>query len=389
MIRRHAGGVRLATKDEGNQGAKRANVKRPPKPRRLPLRVFAAVSGVLGVACLALGTSAALTPSRTPVTRSFYADLTAAYRYQATVAPDALYPQGGLAPANAPIFPNITTALAVQMEPVIFSTAPMQVSLHTNPVLRLFAKSMWQQDFPLGPGQAIKGVSPGLHPAVATWQVNVAGITADMNAIQKALQAAPSSYTVVLDPRLGGTVRMAGQTERITWDPKLTFSLQGNYWAASGRLAKTHVVHVQTVHDVPAYFTPFGLRLEPGSARNLFGGIGLLLVAVAILLAVLGREKREPLPAWQRIEQRHRSRIVKMSLNVQTLRRDLLQVESFDALLRIADDKELPVLRAESQDTVDFVVIDGDLAYVVRFPRHPADPAPAAESVAAGASEGM
>lgn len=335
----------------------------------------------LGVMALFLYGWAMATPTVRLVPHGTFAGLTAAYHYQATVVSDALYPQGGIAPTNGTIFPSITTGLAVTFQPTGYATAPTVVSLQTSPILRVIARGLWQQDFGLGAPQRVTGRLSALHVLPTTWQVNVSQVMAQISNIQKAIQAVPNTYLVVIDPRMHGVIREGNTVKPLSWDPRLVFKLQSGTWQVQGHLAQVHPLHFNRATKLPVFLYFLGAHLRPSAARTQFGISALALLVGGILLRLLGRTKREPLSEWQRMEQKYRGRIVRTSLEVGALQRELLRVESFQALARLGEERELPILRAESRGAVEYLVVDGDLAYVMRYSQTAEDePVPQAVS---------
>lgn len=352
------------------------------------MRPLARMALVLGAAALALAIWAFATPTSRQVTHDTFAQVGATYTYTAAIVPDALYPSGGTAPADSPVFPNITKELTVSMLPTLTATGPMKVSLHMDPVLRVIAQGLWQQDSPLGNPQSFSGNLSGMHLAPSDWSVDVAGISGDISSIEKAILAVPTTYLIVLDPRLSGVVTHGGEREALNWDPRLTFAVQSGTWLVRGPLAFSHRLHFQQVQSAPVAFQPLGIKMSPLVGRLVFGLLAVLLLALWALLWWPQRAQRPRETPWQRLDRKHRGRIVRTSVNVQSLHRELVYVESFDVLLRMVEEKELPILRSESPGTVEYVVVDGTLAYAVRYPRTTPDVIQATVAVP-GHTQGM
>ncbi|NLC63895.1 MAG: DUF5305 domain-containing protein, partial [Thermoanaerobacterales bacterium] len=103
----------------------------------------------------------------------------------------------------------------------------------------------------------------------------------------------------------------------------------------------------------------FGWDFSIIASRYVFAIISLLLLVY--LLSLLVREKRlikQALTEAERIDKKYRSKIIPVKRLLDT---QLLNLESFKALLKIADEKEQPIFRyRESDDTVIYYVVDGD-----------------------------
>jgi len=338
---------------------------------RRAARASATACLVLGGVALVGALWAFATPSQRQVQSSSFIDVTAAYSYQATVRPDALFPHGGATPLDSTVFPAITKGLTVRLQPSAAASAPMTIALHMAPTVYVDAQGLWSEETALGGPQTLQGRLPGLKLPSAAWPVDVPGISQHITAVGKAIQADASDYTVVVDPHLTGTVGSGNATEALNWDPTLTFQVGNGTWQVKGPLTRTHEVRFASSTSVPVRMLG---GLAPQVVRDVSGLAAVALLLVGALLLRRGRPERRELSEWERIDRRYRSRIIPLTLHLPGLRREILRLPSFPDLLRLADERELPILRAESAGAVEYLIVEGDIAYGVRCPKTQAEP---------------
>jgi signal peptidase I len=321
--------------------------------------------------------STALVPSATPYEQS------GALAYSAEAAPGPAYPSGR-AETGEPLFTHVVSLVSVRFEYRFRSAAPHSLAGTASLSAAIASTNGWQTTLPLGRAAHFTG-----NRALVTGNLDLASVLALLRHLE-ATTAVGGSFTLTLVPTVRTTGRLDGLPLHVTFAPRIPFSL--------------NPLEVQPVSSAgsplaagPSPTSPFrpslagsvtGRRYQPlvislaivrvpvAAARRI--ALGGIAVVVCVLLAVCLQLRSRPRDESADIIRRYRRMIIPVARVRQRPGDSVIDVESMEALARIAEHYDRSILH-EAGDLGDaFWVSDesGQFRYSPRAARAPAGGVP-------------
>jgi signal peptidase I len=356
-----------------------------PKPAGVdwwPVAVPSAVAGVLVVATVVAWAMPATRASVRPVPYTQHLTIT----YAATAPPGATYPSGSVS-TGAPVFLRLVRTLDVtahyeldmQGHPVAPARAAVTGTLSASAVLR--GPDGWSRQF-----AALAPVSFSGPRASVVFPVDLSRIAALKQAFVAETGVPLAGAQVAILPMVHLHGRLAGSPVNATFAPPITFVVNGEALdlaattptpssASTGTTPPTPALSpnqsgaVDVAARVPVRLTLLGRSMDLATAR----WVGLGAVVVALVAAAVGwvwRSRRRRMDDAGRIRAAHAHDLVPVSSSPAVGARLVVEVATFDALVRLARRYDCVLLVLEHAGGHAYFVECGATIY-----RHGPDPA--------------
>jgi signal peptidase I len=358
----------------------------PPSPSLTPRSAPAPVGGFVAggfVALLPFAALAAISFGQSPTAALPFSvpyHQTGAFSYTADAHPGPVYPRNRVV-TGAPVFTRVVDSVNVRFAYALRASRERNVAGTIGLDATLSSTSGWQQTLTLEPPKPFHGDS-----ALADATLNLRSITRLVSAIEKATSVS-GQYTLTLDPKVSASGAVGGVLLHTTYSPALPFTL-------SQFELERYAPVPSAIQGAPASASPLdpsstgsvtGHRTEPrfvslGIARLSFavarrvaiGGAALVLLALAALIAVVRRGRRDESAA---IRARYDHWIVPVAHVKRRRRLATIDVADMDALARIAERYERVILHERGVDGEAFWVADesAQYRYAIAHPSGPHD----------------
>lgn len=288
------------------------------------------------------------------------------YEYKVDVMPSSLYPSGGVITPEGKVFTKITKGIRVNPSSLIIADKPVSVKGSYSIILKLAAEDYWEKDFAI-----LKSNTPfelnGTDNAFleAEVYIPVDDLLSFIEKLEEELGVAPSQYLLKVQPIVEGIITASDDAIPIDPIPEMTFSLNRRELVLMGEKEFEKEIPVKKMGVSAADFNALGVAVPLAAARITFSLISLFILIYLSIPIMNGiKHRRDGMPESAVIDRRYRKRLIHLKDKVDLTVEHILSVDDFDSLIRIADEKELPVLRYEDADSNKiYYVIDGQCVY--------------------------
>ncbi len=284
---------------------------------------------------------------------------TGANGFAAALRPSYLYNNSTeIYGGNVTLFAPITNWINVTLSDFLSVNRTAELTLKESFSVALSTPAWSKVVFTGSNATAANGTSVGLHEDYA---INVSATVQLVQAIDRQIGYSGTGFTLSLDPRLTGTIAVAGQSLPIELDPALNFTFSGSEISPSG-LAYT------TTSSVLAPVPPGPVAARPGAFAYLavfasLGGLGVSMYVVS-----RPSDEAEVVPPLPELIAPYEEVIAETEAG--PAETETLSVARFSDLVKIADTLGKPILRPRGRagDGETFLVVDRGVSYAYRYP---------------------
>ena len=363
---------------------------RPP-PRHVRVRVPAALSDLIDVtaaatvpaaaALLAVALAVTAVAFTRPVVTSSATAISytqaGTFSYSGRARPGVAYPDG-LLHSGEPVFLKLVRGLDVRFVYRFSSRARTRIAGTVALNARLSSDSGWSRTYALTSPQAFSGKT-----ATVTGVFDVGRLPALLASLEQTTSVS-DSYTLTVTPDVRIRGLLDGSPLHATYSTGLPLTVQDADLLPQRGLGSANPFHGSNTASIsrtklaPATVSVHGFEasvdtLRGGGLMGTAGSLALLLVASGTMLT-RGRRRDET----SRIKARYGPLIVDVARNES----GVVELEDMDALARLAEQYERPILHGVGEDGRDeFGFTDDGTRYVYRTPPPPAEPEPEAPVV--------
>ncbi len=305
------------------------------------------------------------------------------YDYQVFTAPSTLYAGGSTLPAGLEsYFKNVTNRIEFQIAGEI-EVNPGGIKPEGELLVSLFVRSpgQWEKDLGLKPKTTVLEQGEGLIRFSSNFTLPLEEAVLLAEAIIEEIEVRPrEGYSLVIKsvlssntPPVGEDLQESGDLTDLTGEYE--FGLSNVLIEPSGELLYETIAESRDTVSTVNYMSVFGFPLNVSTGRILFPSamvVFLLLGGVSYLSLARktnGAAGSSFAGRLSQIRKRYRGKIV-MASGIRALPENTLKVEmeSFKDLLKMADEKETPVLQVTEREnaeekSVHFYVVDGETLY--------------------------
>ncbi len=287
------------------------------------------------------------------------------FDYEVDLLPSLLHPGGGTVTPEGPIFTKITRAINLSINTQVLSDKPVTVEGTRRIICRLIAENLWEHDYFLRDTQEfnLSGTDNSLSGGLIS--IPIEQILGFFDRVQEEISAYPDGYTIKIILQLTGVIRDGDQEIPIDSSPELTFRLSNQTLELVGErefVSETPIYENRIIHST---FNIMGKAIAIKNIRIIPISI-LLLLTIYLALGYGYRfyEQRSIQSELERILKRYSKRLTYLKSNPDAAERMVLDLKSFDDIIRISEDRDLPILSFhEKEDSAIFYVIDNSIIY--------------------------
>ncbi|MDF2538651.1 MAG: hypothetical protein K0S76_1672 [Herbinix sp.] len=291
------------------------------------------------------------------------------FSYSVKVKPSLLYLDGGTISPDDVVFNNLTDHLILDFDLSVNSRKPVKVQGNVSLVYKLVAESMWEREFTLRSDKSIDsvGVSNSIMQEQVT--VNINDILQYLKQIEEETSVRPSGYTLTFKPIFNGVVydEKGNKLDDLTSNLEILFDLNSQYLKYSSENASDELVTTKSIEErrtIPQEISFLNWNISVMKSRVIFGLLSLLsLIPIVIMIIRKMRTQKNQEAEDVLIDKRHRSKIIEVSDKISLDLMPHLGLKNFNVLLQIAEEKDEPILKYSSLDTVSYYVMGTSSIY--------------------------
>jgi len=300
------------------------------------------------------------------------------YDYKATVKSNLLYPKGGTIEVGDTIVKKITTAIPFNLKSTILSENEVLAKGTHEVQLLVKAGDYWERMFPLEQKQDFEVKGTIISMLDNAYEIDMEKLNAFIIQVEEETGVRPSQYEIEVVPNIKGTMLHAGKEMDIQIQDKLMFQYLHDEIKLASDKTFTSATPLTTNQVITNTFTLFGMPFSLSLIRIISSLVSILvLLTIIFTYKYLMVDRGKPVPSQaDKINKKYRSRIIKVSQKVNMAQKSKLSLDSFTSVLKIADEKELPIFLHEDQqnDSAVYFIVDGD--YFFSYETTIIDPVP-------------
>lgn len=288
------------------------------------------------------------------------------YSYKIDVIPSSLYPYGGTITPEHRIFTKITENLIVSISSMIRAEKPVLVEGSYKIIIKLVAEDLWEKEYNIIISNQkinIEGTEISLiNDAV---RIPIHDILEYTQIMEQELGYSSDRYLISINPIIEGTIKAGNKSNPIASPPELTFSLTSRDISLIGEKSFVNDNPVQETEVLVSDYNFMGFSI-PLSIARLVSFILTLgpLTYISLYTVNALRNQKENIYESVAIDLKYKNRLINLKRSFDYSDKYILIVDDFKSLVRIADEKELPILRFEaSAVSVNYFVINGQCIY--------------------------
>ena len=288
------------------------------------------------------------------------------YSYKIDVIPSSLYPYGGTITPEHRIFTKITENLIVSISSMIRAEKPVLVEGSYKIIIKLVAEDLWEKEYNIIISNQkinIEGTEISLiNDAV---RIPIHDILEYTQIMEQELGYSSDRYLISINPIIEGTIKAGNKSNPITSPPELTFSLTSRDISLIGEKSFVNDNPVQETEVLVSDYNFMGFSI-PLSIARLVSFILTLgpLTYISLYTVNALRNQKENIYESVAIDLKYKNRLINLKRSFDYSDKYILIVDDFKSLVRIADEKELSILRFEaSAVSVNYFVINGQCIY--------------------------
>ncbi|HEY2422228.1 MAG TPA: DUF5305 family protein [Neobacillus sp.] len=284
------------------------------------------------------------------------------YDYKATMAPNILYPNGGTVDAGNTIFKKMTTAIPVNLKSTIH--AENQVTANGTHEVQLVIKAgdVWERKFPLEQPQTFEQQGTEISVIDNTYSIDLEKVQTFITQVEQETGITPAQYTLEVVPNIQGTLQNKGEERNFQVEDKLVFQYSYDGITLASQKTFTTMAPFTKTEVITNAFKLFGLSLPLAPVRVTSSLLSSLLLLTLIFAFKNGRSVGSQV---EKVNKKYQSRIIPVSAKINLTQKSIFILDSFKSVIKIADEKESPILYYKDQQSGSevYLIVDGDYLY--------------------------
>ncbi|MGB2993667.1 MAG: DUF5305 family protein [Paenisporosarcina sp.] len=294
-------------------------------------------------------------------------EIDTSFDYKATIKPNLLYPEGGTIDVGDTIIKNITTSIPVDLKSTIHSENEV-IAKGTHEIqLVVKATDLWERSFSLAEKQTFEHKGTEISIVDSTVSVNLEEVKSFIKQVEEETGISPEQYSIEIVPNILGTITFEGKEREFQLDDKLAFQYYYDEVVLASEKTFSSVTPFTSTEVITNSFRIFGLTLPLIPVRTvstIFSSI--LFIAFIYVYKNFVNNRIKPIRSQiDKINKKYGNRIISVSQKVNMDEKSIITLSSFISVLKVADEKELPIFchKIHEDGTALYFIVDGDYVY--------------------------
>ncbi|MGN7385454.1 DUF5305 family protein [Sporosarcina sp. SAFN-015] len=321
------------------------------------------LSSVLAVSIAILIYSFLQPTTSTTTTHSNPTGITTIYDYKATIKPNVLNTSGGTVPVGDTILKKITTAIPIDMKTIITSTEDIVVEGEHEVQLTVVAQDLWEKTFPLEKKQSFQQKGTAISIMDGTYSIDLDKINAFITQAEEETGITPSKYSLLVTPMIKGTIHFDGIKRELQVNENLVFHYLFDSIVLASEKEFTSPIQFGSIETITNTLNFLGVVVPVSVLRisSLLSSLVLSLLWIYVNNIMKPRKRKSQIES---INKKYGNRIIAVSRNEGMDGKSILLLSDIKSLLKIADEKELPIfVQQEGVERASYFIVDGNQLY--------------------------
>ncbi len=263
------------------------------------------------------------------------------------------------------MYANITKAIHINIISKVTSDRPVLVKGTKKIIVRLIADGLWERHFVQEAENNINLQGSENKVIENDYIVDIKNIAAYIEKVEKEINVMPRRYVLNIKPQIEGSIIYDDTIIPVDTAPELSFEFSSQIMQV-GEKEFVRETPIQTTVTLIQNFKFFNMEIPIITARYIFSISSLIFLSIiifAVFINIKGNKKDSSEVSL--IDKKYASKMMLIDNDIVMLNKINVNVKSIKALVQLADDKELPILRYKysAQDNVFYYVVDGDCIY--------------------------
>jgi len=294
-------------------------------------------------------------------------EINTSFDYKATIKPNVLYPDGGTVEVGDTIIKKITTSIPVDLKSTINSENEVIAKGSHDIQLLVKAADLWERSFPLAEKQTFEHKGTEISILDSTFNVNLEEVKTFIEQVEEETGISPEQYSIEIVPNILGTINYAGKEREFNSEQKLVFQYSYDEITLASEKTFSSVTPFKSTEVITNSLTILGITLPLIPVRivsTIFSS--LLLIAFIYVYTNLLSNRVKPMRSQvDKINKKYGNRIITVSQKLNIDLKSIITLSSFTSILKVADEKELPIFchKIHEDGTALYFIVDGEYVY--------------------------
>lgn len=295
--------------------------------------------------------------------------------YSAEVVACTLYPKGGIIKPEGILMGSIAKYLVFDVEALVQSDRPVDISGTSRVNAILVADRLWEREFPLSRQTNVNATGEHNVLISGTFRLDVNKIFKFIDQVEKETQIPPNKYVLRIRPEIEGLIISDEFRTELAPVPDVIFEISGKkliqvsesgdeIFSQDDMEAFSVKTPVTQSNSIMQNIILAGIAIPVLSVRYILCGLTFALACFWLFIFMRAHVKRAQPSEEEKIEKKYGHSIYPLNLQMQSLGKQTLELGSFARLLKLSEDRELPIFKANGDEkTPYYLLIDADYVY--------------------------
>ncbi|WP_417898738.1 DUF5305 family protein [Bacillus haimaensis] len=292
------------------------------------------------------------------------------YSYKAVVKESQLFPDGGTITPGTVIFENVTTEIPLEINSILTSEDPVTFTGTYHPTLTIVADNYWSKEIPLTEEKSFELEGNSLHLFdKEIYSIDVNQVRSLITSIEEETGVRAENYSIKFSPNIQGSVLYNGMERKLDNNiHELQFNYSYYKFELSGNTEHSSEVVFEGDMISSHSLTILGLPISNSMIKGILV-ISVILFGVLLFTNLLNIRayQQSCLSEVEKIQKKHGRRLIPVAKKTDLMNKSSLLLDSFDSLLLVADEKELPIFHYYDRNKSNNIYFIIDAYYLYSF----------------------
>ncbi len=287
------------------------------------------------------------------------------YNYFTKVKPCLLYPEGGQVNSGEVIFTNITDEMFVNVKYHVNSDENIKILGNKSVKLCISSEGFWSKEYILEEKTSFKKTGNEIDILNNDYSINLEEISTFIKGVEKEIKLGSGKYLIKVKPQLEGNIFSCDKKIPIKNDTEFIFEYNGRYLKLASEKEFSEKNKTEKIQKTKQYFNIFNNKVSLLKVRYISTILALIsLLILATMLVHKIKKAKFNASKSDKIDKKYSSRLIYIEDDISAFDKEIIDVENFKSLLKVADERELPILRHKNQvGSVSYYTIDNNCVY--------------------------
>lgn len=287
------------------------------------------------------------------------------FNYKADLIPFALSPDGGIVGFEQRTFTKVTKDIILHINSSIRSDKSIKINGTKKIVLKLLADELWDKEYLLEPETGFSLEGSNSNVIDEDYKIGLGELIDFIKVVEQEINTRPGRYVFEIKPVISGTISHNGKEIPIDLASQATIEYSDTQITVGEEKSFTKTTPITDTIIIPQKYSMLGKEMSVINAKFLTAIMNLIIFLSLLFWSIrIIRSNKSSLTEVQRIDKKYKVRLINVMQESNKPIHERIDVDSFDALITISDEKECPILRYQNKDKVVYYVVNEGYTYL-------------------------